>query len=62
MDEVLGRLNEREKVVFRLYLDGLTTRDIGTRLGISHVMVVKIKKKIKEKCYDLKGELGSCES
>jgi RNA polymerase sigma factor (sigma-70 family) len=40
----------REEKVFSLYMEGLTTREIGKRVGISHVMVVKIKKRIKDKC------------
>jgi len=42
-------LTKREKEVFRLSLDGLTTREIGNRLGISHVRVVKLKSRIKDK-------------
>ncbi len=43
-------LTKREKEVFCLALEGLTTREIGSRLGISHVRVVKLKGKIKDKC------------
>lgn len=43
-------LTGREKEVFNLVLVGLTTREIGARLGISHVRVVKLQKKIREKC------------
>ncbi len=43
-------LTKREKEVFSFYLDGLTTREIGTKLGISHVRVVKLQNKIKIKC------------
>jgi RNA polymerase sigma factor (sigma-70 family) len=43
-------LTGREKEVFNLSLEDLTTREIGARLGISHVRVVKLKKRIKEKC------------
>ena len=42
-------LTKREKEVFHLALEGLTTREIGSRLGISHVRVVKLKSKIKDK-------------
>jgi len=42
-------LTKREKEVFCLALEGLTTREIGSRLGISHVRVVKLKGKIREK-------------
>ena len=50
----LKGLNERENEVLRLSMDGLTTREIGDRLGVSHVMVVKIKARIKEKCRTLR--------
>jgi RNA polymerase sigma factor (sigma-70 family) len=43
-------LTKREKEVFEFSLEGLTTREIGCRLGISHVRVVKLKQKVKEKC------------
>lgn len=39
----------REKEVFSLLLKGYTVREIGKRLDISHVMVVKYKKKIIKK-------------
>lgn len=42
-------LTKREKEVFHLALEGLTTREIGANLGISHVRVVKLKGKIKDK-------------
>ncbi|MFH1798486.1 MAG: sigma-70 family RNA polymerase sigma factor [Candidatus Omnitrophota bacterium] len=40
---------EKEKEVFSLLLDGYTVREIGIRLGISHVMVIKHKNRIIEK-------------
>jgi RNA polymerase sigma factor (sigma-70 family) len=43
-------LTKREKEVFHLTLEGFTTREIGNRLGISHVRVVKLRSKIKDKC------------
>lgn len=42
-------LTQREKDVCALFLEGLTVRQIGGRLGISHVRVVKIKNNIKRK-------------
>lgn len=41
---------DREKDVLSLGLRGMTTREIGHALGISHVAVVKLKSKIKNKC------------
>ncbi len=64
-DEVEGNLQieamagigitSREKAVLRFCLEGMTTREIGTRLGISHVSVVKIRNSIKEKYVRLNG-------
>lgn len=45
-----GGLDSREMRVLMLFMDGFTTREIGSRLGISHVMVVKIRKRIRAKC------------
>lgn len=42
-------LSERERKVLAFGLDGRTTREIGDKLGVSHVMVVKIRKNIKKK-------------
>ncbi len=39
----------REKRILMFLKDGLTTRDIGNRIGLSHVSVVKAVKKIREK-------------
>jgi RNA polymerase sigma factor (sigma-70 family) len=55
-DTALGRLDEREKEIVRLSAEGLTVREIGSRLGISHVMVVKMRKKIRIKCRALAAE------
>ena len=43
-------LTEREDTVLRLLLDGFTTREIGGQLGVSHVMIGKIKASIRSKC------------
>jgi RNA polymerase sigma factor (sigma-70 family) len=40
---------EREKDVLMLFLEGMSMREIGGRLGISHVMVLKIRNRIKDK-------------
>ena len=52
-------LSGREKQVLDLCLRGLTTREAGQKLGISHVAVVKLRKKIREKCKLLKKEISS---
>jgi len=41
--------NPREKRILMFLRDGLTTRDIGKRIGLSHVSIVKAVKKIREK-------------
>jgi len=43
-------LTKREAEVFCLSMEGLTTREIGKTLGISHVSVIKIKRKVRDKC------------
>ena len=48
-------ITQREKDVLSFSLEGLTTREIGKKLGISHVSVVKIRNKIKEKYERLNG-------
>ena len=40
---------KREKEVFSLLLKGYTVREIGGKLGVSHVMIVKIKRGLIEK-------------
>jgi DNA-directed RNA polymerase specialized sigma subunit len=39
----------REKKILRFYAEGLTTREIGSRLGVSHVRVVKMTRIIRQK-------------
>lgn len=51
---VAAGLTPREQKVLTLSLDGRTIREIGTMLGVSHVMVMKIKERIKER---LKGKI-----
>ena len=53
----LKSLSSREREVIRLTMDGHTVRQIGERLGISHVMVVKIRSRIKTKCMPLKNAI-----
>jgi DNA-directed RNA polymerase specialized sigma subunit len=56
-DATLNGLTDREKEVLTLSMEGSTVREIGEKLGISHVMVVKLRGKLKEKYAKLKGEL-----
>lgn len=51
IDEIKNNgFTEREKEVFLLLMEGFTVRQIGSRLGISHVRVVKMKQNLKRKC------------
>ena len=51
-------LTRREKDIIAFLDKGFTVREIGEKLGISHVMVVKLRKNIQEKCGKLKQEAG----
>lgn len=42
-------ITKREKEVFSFILEGYTVREIGKKLGISHVMVIKYKQRIIKK-------------
>lgn len=42
-------LTENEKVVFSLLLQGNTVREAAEKMGISHVMIIKYKKRIIKK-------------
>lgn len=42
-------LSIKEKALLSLRMRGLTTREIGRELGISHTMVIKIRKKMQRK-------------
>ena len=44
-----NHLGRRERKVFSLLLKGLTVRETGKELGVSHVMVVKVKNRIIKK-------------
>lgn len=55
--DIEGHLPERERKVFLYILSGLTMREIAKCLGISHVMVLKIKNTIKEKCKRFRREI-----
>jgi DNA-directed RNA polymerase specialized sigma subunit len=50
-------LDERELKIINMCTEGLTTREMGERLGISHVAIVKLRKKIREKCKKLEIEI-----
>lgn len=50
IDGILNNgLTKREKAVFRFCLEGLTLREIGRRIGVSHVMALKIRGQMREK-------------
>ncbi len=51
-------MSQREKDVLGFSLEGLTTREIGVRLGVSHVSVVKTRNKLKERYERLYGVKG----
>ncbi|OPY64846.1 MAG: regulatory protein [Syntrophorhabdus sp. PtaU1.Bin050] len=42
-------LTDREKTILSLLFEGMSMREIGAKLGISHVMVLKLRNKIKDK-------------
>ena len=47
VDHIMNNgFSKREKDVFGLLLEGYTVREAGKRLGISHVMVVKLKNRL----------------
>jgi RNA polymerase sigma factor (sigma-70 family) len=49
-------LTDREKVILSLLLQGLSMREIGVKVGVSHVMVLKIRNRIREKYGQLQGK------
>jgi len=47
VDHIMNNgFSKREKDVFALLLEGHTVREAGEKLGISHVMVVKLKNRL----------------
>ena len=56
IEAIESRMTQRENDVLLLCLEGLTTREIGKRLGVSHVSVVKTRNRIKEKYERLRKE------
>jgi len=47
---------DREKRILSLIMEGMSMREVGAKLGISHVMVLKIRNKIKEKYLQINNE------
>jgi RNA polymerase sigma factor (sigma-70 family) len=54
---IFRNLSAKEMRIISLVKDGLTTRGIGKKMGFSHVMVIKILNKIRQKCKKLRIEL-----
>ncbi len=50
-------IDERDLSIVNMCMEGLTMREIGKKLGISHVAIVKLKKRIREKCANLEKEI-----
>ena len=48
-------MTQREREILAYSMEGMTTREIGARLGISHVSVVKVRNRIKERWERLHG-------
>jgi RNA polymerase sigma factor (sigma-70 family) len=60
--EAMGSgIGQRERDVLFFCLEGMTMREIGKRMGISHVSVVKIRNKIRERYQTLNGIAGGNE-
>lgn len=57
LDDSEELFTDREKDVFYYKMEGFTSREIGKKIGVSHVMVGKINNRIREKCSALKEEL-----
>jgi RNA polymerase sigma factor (sigma-70 family) len=49
-------LTDREKTILSFIMEGMSMREVGSKIGISHVMVLKIRNKIKEKYLQLNRE------
>ena len=56
-ENIYNMLDDRERVVLSLSLDNTSGRQIAKKLGISHVMVGKIKRKIINRCKPFINEL-----
>jgi RNA polymerase sigma factor (sigma-70 family) len=47
IDHIMNNgFSKMEKDAFRLLLEGYTVREAGKKLGVSHVMVIKLKNKV----------------
>ena len=57
LEEAEGLFTDRERDLFYYQLEGYTVREIGEKMGVSHVSVVKAGSKMREKCRILMGEL-----
>jgi RNA polymerase sigma factor (sigma-70 family) len=49
-------LTQRERDVLGLSMEGMTTREIGQKLGTSHVAVVKVRNRLKNRYEQLNGK------
>jgi RNA polymerase sigma factor (sigma-70 family) len=49
-------ITQRERDVLGLSMEGMTTREVGQKLGISHVAVVKFRNKLKVRYEQLNGK------
>ncbi|MDD4955090.1 MAG: sigma-70 family RNA polymerase sigma factor [Candidatus Omnitrophica bacterium] len=58
LKDIYAKLSDQEKKVADLSINDTTVREIGKRLGISHVMVVKIRNRIKSKCETIRKEIA----
>lgn len=52
------KLNDRENEIISMAAEGMTVREIGKKLNISHVMVIKIRAGLKKKMVVLNRERG----
>jgi len=48
--------SDRDRQVLTLLMEDLSVREVGTRLGISHVMVLKIRNRIRDNYFRRIGE------
>ncbi len=55
IEAISGGISQRERDVLFFCLEGMTMREIGKKMGISHVSVLKIRNKIKERYQKLNG-------